>query len=132
MIKRPINERFVDEVITGQKTTTIRSNPWPVGKSVMLYCWKGAPYRSKQQDVAEVVVQSVRPVKITHRQDGDMIYAYAQPGAKLLHQTEGFISRTDMDEWFRQVVPIGHTMEKALIQFSLKTPTCPLSHLPTF
>lgn len=118
MIKRPLNARFREPVLRDEKVTTIREKAWPVGVPIMLYNWSGAAYRSKQIDVAPVVVSEVRDIRITHREDGDMIYAYGRPGARLLHETEGFASRTDLDAWFRPLVRRGQTVKKHLMLFS--------------
>ena len=37
--------------------TTIRDKPWPIGVPIMLYYWSGKPYRSKQVDIAPVIVR---------------------------------------------------------------------------
>lgn len=97
MIKRPLNVRFRNPVLTGVKTSTIRNKPWPVGVPIMLYNWSVAAYRSPQLDVAPVIVRETRAIRITHREDGDMIYAYGQPQERLLHETEGFASRAELD-----------------------------------
>lgn len=117
MIKRPLSPKFREAVLGGVKTTTIRDNPWPVGVPIMLYNWSGAAYHSKQNDVAAVVVSEVWPIKITHREDGGMLYAYGQPGDRPIHETEGFASRAEMDEWFRPLVKRGQTVTKSLMLF---------------
>jgi len=117
MLKRPLNPRFTQPVLDGIKTTTIRDKFWPTGVPIMLYNWSGAAYRSKQIDVAPVIVSSVSPITITHRSDGDMIYLYGPRDR--LHETEGFDSRVDMDEWFRQKIKPGQTVTKVLMRFHL-------------
>lgn len=119
MIKRPLNSRFSDAVLKGRKTTTIRDNPWPVGKPIMLYNWSGAPYRSKQIDVAIVIVHHT--VKINIRQlDGDEMVYICDPGNGIpLHESEGFESREEMDDWFRRLVKPGQTITKRLMRFRL-------------
>ena len=120
MIKRPSNARFKTPVLTGVKTTTIRDKPWPVGVPIMLYHWSGAAYRSPQIDVAPVVVREVRVIRITHRDDGGMLYAYGQQNERRLHETEGFASREDLDAWFSPLVKRGETVEKALMFFEIE------------
>jgi len=86
MIKRPLNSRFSDAVREGRKITTIRDNPWPVGKQIMLYNWSGAAYRSKQNDVAAVTVLATSPVTISRVGDA-MTYAikyWAEPSKDAL------------------------------------------------
>ncbi|MEI6654776.1 MAG: hypothetical protein WCP45_08415 [Verrucomicrobiota bacterium] len=119
MLKRPLNPRFSRAVKEGRKVTTIRNFFWPCDVPIMLYCWSGAAYRSKHLDVAPVIVESVCPINITHREDGGMIYAYGPPGERLLHETEGFKSREEMDSWFRPLVKQGHTVTKFLMRFRL-------------
>jgi hypothetical protein len=119
VIKRPLNARFRNPVLNGSKTSTIRNKPWPEGVRIMLYNWKGIAYRSPQIDVAPVIVREVRVIKITHRDDGGMIYAYGQPVERRLHETEGFATREEMDAWFRPLVRRGETVEKALMFFYL-------------
>ena len=118
MIKRPLNCRFREQVLADKKTTTIRDKAWPVGVPIMLYNWSGAAYRSKQIDVAAVVVAGSREIKITHLGDGTMCYAYeGHLGGRLLYETEGFASRAELDEWFRPLVKRGQTLTKTLMMF---------------
>lgn len=87
----------------------------------MLYNWAGLPYRSKQIDVAPVIVQSCGPIEITHRaEDGEMFYTMNNPHShRLLHETEGFWASYLLDEWFRPLVKPGQTVTKFLIRFRL-------------
>jgi hypothetical protein len=125
MIKRPINQRFNDKVLQGIKTTTIRDSFWRTDVPIMLYNWSGAAYRSKQVDVAPVMVESVLPIRITHKEDGDMLYAWGRESLENppLHETEGFSSRSEMDAWFRPLIKPGQTITKFLMRFSLLPPT---------
>jgi hypothetical protein len=117
MLKRPLSPRFREPVLADQKTTTIRDKPWPVGVPIMLYNWRGAAYRSKQVDVAPVIVKGFWTIRITHREDGGMLYAYGRVNETPLHETEGFVSRAEMDEWFRPLVKPGQTLTKTLMLF---------------
>ena len=117
MIKRPLNPQFSNAVREGIKFTTIRDKAWPVGKPIMLYNWSGAAYHSKQVDVAAVVVQGFWPIQITHQPDGSMRYEYGMKNSKPLHETEGFKSRAELDEWFRPLVKRGCTITKTLMRF---------------
>lgn len=117
MIRRPLNERFVTAVQTGIKVTTIRNKPWPVGKPIMLYHWLGKPYASKQQDFCAVVVKETRLVKITHCDDGRILYTRETQEPRPLWATEGFTSGLEMDAWFRPLVKPGQTVEKHLMIF---------------
>jgi hypothetical protein len=126
MIKRPLHERFSVAVARGEKFTTIRDKPWPVGVPIMLYNWTGKPYRSPQCDVAAIIVSGFWPIQIAHRPtDGKMLYAYGMENAKELHETEGFQTREEMDDWFRPLVKPGKTVRKHLMRFSIcQTPPC--------
>ncbi len=117
MIKRPLNVRFREAVLRDEKTTTIRAKPWPVGVPIMLYNWSGAAYRSKQSDVAEVIVKGFWTIRITHMQDGAVAYECGKESGPALYESEGFASQTEMDDWFRPLVERGRTIEKALMLF---------------
>lgn len=114
MIRRPLNERFADAVLEGRKITTIRDNPWPIGKPIMLFSWSGKPYRSKQVEIAPVIVERVERVWIYHNILGFVRYSHDK-----LWVTEGFKSSVDMDEWFRGVVKRGDYAVKSLMRFEL-------------
>ena len=118
MIKRPLNSQFSQAVLEGRKVTTIRDNAWPVGVPIMLYNWSGAAYRTPQLDVCPVEVERVGSIHIAHDQDGNMTYAYPYGfNGVALHQTEGFASREELDNWFRPLVKRGQTITKALMNF---------------
>lgn len=121
MIRRPLNERFAQKVLDGIKTTTIRDNPWPVGVPIMLFRWEGKPYRSKQINIAPVVVEEtcgiglwVNATSFTYASE-QMIYNGP------LWQCEGFDSRDDMDAWFLTKMRPGPMVAKALMRFRLWT-----------
>ena len=119
MIKRPLHPQFTAAVLAGRKITTIRDQPWPVGKPIMLYNWSGAAYRSKQINVAAIVVQGYWPIEITRHADGAMRYEGGMAFAPLF-QTEGFADSAALDEWFRPLVKPGHTIKKYLMRFKLR------------
>lgn len=119
MIKRPLDPRFSEAVKEGRKLTTIRENPWPVGKPIMLYNWSGKPYRSKHVDVSPVKVSGFWTIRITRNDDDSMSYECGMENAKPIHETEGFDSVEAMDAWFRPLVKPGQTIEKSLMRFSL-------------
>ncbi len=114
MIRRSLNKRFVEAVLSDTKTTTIRENAWPVGVPIRLFTWTGAPYRSKQQDVAMVVVREVKQVRINHLPDGAILI---EGGGPRLHETEGFRDEEDMAAWFRGVVPLAQSWPQNLMRF---------------
>jgi hypothetical protein len=121
MIKRPLNPRFSQAVLDGRKTTTIRDSFWPCDVPIMLYNWSGAAYRSKQVNVAPVMVQCIAPIRITHKEDGDILYVWGRAALEYppLYETEGFASRAEMDAWFRPLIKPGQTAAKILMRFSL-------------
>ena len=117
MIKRPLNPQFSEAVLMGWKTSTIRGKAWPIGKPIMLYNWSGLPYRSKQIDVAEVIVSTARPIEIHRRPDSEMFYACTLDGLRMLYQTEGFATQAQMDDWFRAGMLPGQTLTKFIMRF---------------
>jgi hypothetical protein len=125
MIRRSLNPRFNAAVLAKIKFTTIRDTAWPVGVPIMLYNWSGAAYRSKQVDVAAVEVEKTGSIHITRREDGGMIYAgFIHQNFNLIdgtriHQSEGFDTRADMDDWFRPLIKPGQTVTKILHLFHL-------------
>jgi hypothetical protein len=120
MIKRPLDFRFGPAVLEGRKFTTIRKNPWPVGKPIMLYHWADKPYRSKQINVAPVKVSGYWSIWITHNWNGVMCYQFGMENDRALYETEGFESPDEMDAWFRRVVKPGETARLALMRFRLE------------
>ena len=120
MTKRPLNPRFTEAVLAGRKVTTIRAKAWPVGVPIMLYNWSGKAYRSKQVDVAAVIVQDFTPIRIGRERD--LICYHAERGihpGRLLWSCEGFLSQQDMDHWFRATMKPGQWVDKALMRFRL-------------
>jgi hypothetical protein len=120
MLKRPLNPRFNKAVLEGRKFTTIRAAPWPVWIEVILYNWSGPAYRSKQVDVATVLVESENEILITNSA-GQMVYFPDSVDGIPIHQTEGFSTMTEMDEWFEKLVKPGETTTKHLMRFRLST-----------
>jgi hypothetical protein len=119
MIKRPLDKRFSQAVLDGRKFTTIRNNPWPIGKPVMLYNWSEKPYRSPQIDVAAIEVVESCLVGIAKMPSGHMRYNYSIQIDPPLWQCEGFDSREDMDAWFSPMVKPGESITKSLMRFHL-------------
>lgn len=114
MIRRPLDPRFNQAVREGWKVTTIRDTAWPVGVPIMFYNWTGLPYRSKQKDVACIVVWDTWPLLIRHDLDGGMHYSRCQ-----LWITEGFSSPEEMDAWFRiKIKPGTPQVRKHLMSFT--------------
>lgn len=122
MIKRPLNARFSDKVPPEIKTTTIRDKVWPVGVPIMLYNWSGAAYRSKQIDVAAVIVTAAISIDISRDDEGNMTFSEIMGLGRQLWETEGFNSRVELDDWFRPLVKPGQTVTKALMRFRLYQP----------
>jgi hypothetical protein len=125
MIKRPINPRFPEKVLSGQKTTTIRAKAWPVGVPIMLYHWSGKPYASKHINVAAIIVQSTQPIRILRPAEGNLLYVYKHLGDnRSIWETEGFENAIDMDAWFRSLIKPGCCLDQHLMTFRL-APTQP-------
>ena len=119
MIRRSLNPRFNAAVLAEIKITTIRDKAWPVRVPIMLYNWSGAAYRSKQVDVAAVMVEETGPIELMNDEIG---FTYKLPPIILhrpLWQTEGFASREDMDGWFIPLIKPGQTVTKILHRFCL-------------
>ncbi len=119
MIRRPVDPRFADAVLNETKFTTIRDKPWPIGVPIMLFHWSGKPYRSKQIDLTPVVAVGFWPITITQGEDRSMSYAHGMENEKSIHETEGFGSKEEMDQWFRRLVKPGKSITRALIRFRL-------------
>ena len=120
MIKRPLNPQFSAAVLEGRKFTTIREKPWPVGVPIMLYNWSGAAYRSKQIDVAAIIVEEVQPIEIDMPEFGEPAYYPRKLDCGCpLWISEGFDSQDSMDSWFYKVVKTGQTATKSLMKFRL-------------
>lgn len=125
MIRRPLNPRFNSAVLEKRKFTTIRKERWPVGVPIMLYNWAGVPYRSKQIDVAVVVVGDFCNIQIEHADNGAMIYYHGMKTRAPLHQSEGFASWEEMDNWFRPLVKRGLFVTKVMMRFRLVNASSP-------
>lgn len=119
MIKRPLHPRFSQAVLEERKFTTIREKPWPIGVPIMLFNWAGKAYRSKHLNITAVIASGFWTIHIEHGADGTMHYTYGMEHKQPLHQTEGFESQADMDDWFRKLVPPGHTITQHLMRFRL-------------
>jgi hypothetical protein len=121
MIKRPLHPRFNQAVLEGRKITTIRDKPWPIGVPIMTYNWSGPPYRSKQIDVAPIIVENAWPIHIMHRSHGGVTY-FDVPDidGRLLWDHEGFGSSEELNAWFRAEVKLGQTVPKFLMKFHLE------------
>ena len=118
MIKRTLDPRFTQAVLDGRKFTTIREKPWPVWKDIMLYNWSGAAYRSKQRDVAAVIVESETEILISN--DGYTVTFYPDNVDGIpLHKTEGFESLSDLQAWFAKGGKPGEMATKHLMRFRL-------------
>jgi hypothetical protein len=123
MIRRPLNARFREAVLTGVKTTTIRPKPWPVGVPIMLYSWSGAPYRSKQDDVAVVIAQSAKPITM-HRRGIELLI---EVNGELMDTSyaglicsEGFHDHAEFMEWFLPKLKRGESRKFALMTFAIR------------
>jgi hypothetical protein len=121
MIRRPLNERFAGKVHDGIKITTIRDNPWPVGKPIMLFRWSGAAYRSKQVNVAAVVALSAIEIHLWIDERGEFGHTSIDGLGCPLWYAEGFNSSEDMAAWFAAKLKPGQVVAKHLMRFRLWT-----------
>lgn len=121
MIRRPLHERFSGVVRSGVKTTTMREKAWPVGALILLYNWSEKPYRSKQVEVAVVVVEQAVEVCITRTVEDKMHFERMEVlgDSPSLWQTEGFESREEMQDWFLPLVKPGRTIKRKLMRFKM-------------
>jgi hypothetical protein len=86
----------------------------------MLYNWSGAAYRSKQIDVAAIIVEEVQPIEIVMPEFGEPAYYPLKLDCGCpLWISEGFASQDDMDSWFYKVVKTGQEATKSLMKFRL-------------
>jgi len=122
MIRRPLNERFAKAVLEGRKITTIRDNPWPIGKPIMLFRWSGKPYRSKQVEIAAVVVEFIQCIDIKLDDFSDcVIFSQDMIGERPLWSCEGFNGPMDMNDWFVAKMKPNTTVTKSIMRFRLAT-----------
>ena len=121
MIRRPCNQGFHEPVLAEIKETTIRDKPWPIGVPIMLFYWLGKPYRSKQVNIAPVIVRDATSIDISRDADDNITFSEIMGLGRPLWQTEGFNSRAELDAWFRKLVPQGQTVTKILMRFRLMT-----------
>jgi hypothetical protein len=84
----------------------------------MLFRWSGKPYRSKQVDIAVIVVEYVQNIDITSA-PGGMVYSCPYIANRPIFGTEGFNSPSDMDAWFFPLVKSGCTVTKSIMRFRL-------------
>jgi hypothetical protein len=124
VIKRPLNSRFSGKVLDGTKFTTIRENPWPLWTPIMLYNWRAQAYRSPQDNVCPVIVESETEILISNT-DGTMTYLPDSVDGIPLYQTEGFNSMEELDDWFRPLVKPGQTVTKHLMRFKKLSTSTP-------
>jgi hypothetical protein len=124
MIKHPLSERFHQKVFDGIKISTIRPNPWPIGKPIQLFHWADKPYRSKHVNGPVVIVYDVKPVEVRKCRTGFMHYidlSQRLPSflPSNLYKDEGFDTQEDMDTWFRKRVKLGETIQQYQMLFRL-------------
>lgn len=117
MIKRPLHFQFRDAVLEDRKITTIRRTPWPVGVPIMLYNWAGRAYRSKQINVAAVVVEEVMPIEIHLPEFCHIHFSIRRVAGRPLWSCEGFRDQDAMDSWFLGELCPGDRETRYLMRF---------------
>lgn len=88
----------------------------------MLFRWSGAAYRSKQVEIAPVVVESTESIEITCTAVGVAFWNADHDYLAELWESEGFHSQADMDAWFEAKMKPGQTVTKSLMRFRLARP----------
>jgi hypothetical protein len=124
MIKHPLSERFHKKVFDGIKISTIRPNPWPIGKPIQLFHWADKPYASKHVNGPVVIVCVVKPVEVRKCRTGFMHYIDLSQRlprylSSNLYIYEGFDTQEDMDTWFCRLVKPGETIQQYQMLFRL-------------
>jgi hypothetical protein len=123
MIRRSFNPRFRNPIWQGIKTTTIRDTAWPIGKPIMAFEWTGKPYRSKQSDIASIIVTAATPIDISLGEFSDCVtFSEIMGLGRPLWQCEGFNGPLDMNDWFLPKMKSGQTVTKILHRFELFVP----------
>lgn len=121
MRRRSLNPRFEDKALADIKYTTIRDHPWLVGVPIMLFKWCGTAYRSKQIDIAVIIVERTKPIQIQNRSDHQPLTFLTDEPIPELWRSEGFNSSEELDAWFRPLTPPGQTITKHLMIFRRMT-----------
>lgn len=105
-----VQPRFVEDVLTGVKTSTIRKKPKraqdtpQVGERRELRMWEDRPYTSRQLKVREIVIERVSDIMLA--KSGDTLVVYIDrvkqtvPQCIALAKQEGFRSFSEMTAWF--------------------------------
>lgn len=127
-----IQSRFESPVVTGRKLHTIRPHRRDgrprarVGETLSIRVWTAIPYRSKQREIARVVVTSVEGVAI--HKDGlewrpgglAACFWHEQRREKLLRSfawSDGFANWPELKAWFHHTH--GLPFEGSLIRWRL-------------
>jgi len=104
--------QFVEKLLTGKKTTTIRKGDpegagkrWPIGSTVSLRYWSGAPYHSPQVEFARAEIAGVGLVRFNIPTRG--FYYGGRPiineqYLKTYAQMDGFEDFGAMVQWFEK------------------------------
>ncbi len=126
MIRRPLNSQFNTAILADRKRTTIRNKPWPVGKTIQLYNWSGAAYRSKQIEVTVITVLWTAPITI-ERIDDRVLFYINHLFSKPLWILEGFDSQKSMHDWFLAKLKKGQRLQQHLMCFRRVTSELPIA-----
>ncbi len=100
--------RFAPMILSGVKRSTIRPAPkrlcdWPRADEMRsLRCWEGAPYRSKQERLRDVLIESVARIRIEEdRDDCPAVFIEGKPAdAQEIAISDGFETTPDLRDWF--------------------------------
>lgn len=123
-----LQARFVPLVESGAKTSTIRGKPKReirVGDVIDFRQWTGAPYRSKQRKIREVICTSVQPITIATkiRPHGVAVWVWldrtelvrGRRANNALAKADGFKSIEELGAWFLETH--GASFEGVLIKW---------------
>lgn len=99
-----LQPRFEEAVVSGRKPHTIRPHRRDgrprarVGEPLSIRVWTGKPYRSKQHEIAQVVVTEVSECIVgTHAAMVDFVIMDSEPFAR----ADGFADWNELTSWFR-------------------------------
>lgn len=105
-------KQFVDKLVSGTKTTTIRKGDaqgaakrWPVGSMVSLRYWSGPAYHSPQVEFAQAEIAGVNFVRLNIPTRGYYFDGHPIISDKFLDihaQLDGFANFPEMVQWFEK------------------------------
>ena len=98
-------DRFIEKIRDGSKRHTIRKTARCIpGQRLSLRRWKGKPYRSKHEVIADTKCLDVRKVRIGHGEfhNGLSVDGIEVQDRGALARGDGFLCTIEMLKWFEQ------------------------------